>query len=388
MTLITDLAPWDDFQAAITDGFASRRQHGSAPLDILNYTKPAQHDPSTFDRYPALKHCRGLIFNRETLEVVARPWAKFWNYGEGRAATIPLDAEVEVVDKLDGSLGIIYSTGDDVAVATRGSFDSPQAKVATEMLRYDYGVVPDDLPAGLTILVEIIYPENRIVVDYGNDAKLILLGAVDDETGAALGPLDAWGALSRTGYGWYAKDVAEVLPYHTLREALEAEPRLNAEGVVVRHGSAMVKVKQDDYRRLHRALFGLNELSIWEAQRDGVELGTFLSPLPEEVHPWVNEVWGQMLADGFRLTAAVRASLASLRWHHSLSPRGAVAQGIRDHAGKLPHAPLPPKAMEAALFAAYDEDWPRLAKIVHRSLRPSGGGGRPLVGSDTLAAVA
>jgi hypothetical protein len=31
----------------------------------------------------------------------------------------------------------------------------------------------------LTFCFEIIYPENRIVLDYGNDEKLVLLGTFD-----------------------------------------------------------------------------------------------------------------------------------------------------------------------------------------------------------------
>jgi putative RNA ligase len=40
----------------------------------------------------------------------------------------------------------------------------------------------------MTVLVEIVYPANRIVLDYGGLDDLILLGAVDIATGRTFGP--------------------------------------------------------------------------------------------------------------------------------------------------------------------------------------------------------
>src|SRR5690606_32826127 len=61
-------------------------------------------------------------------------------------------------------------------VATRGSLSSEQAKRAEQILtKYDM----TEIPTNFTILAEIIYPENKIVVNYGNEEKLVVLGAYD-----------------------------------------------------------------------------------------------------------------------------------------------------------------------------------------------------------------
>jgi RNA ligase len=129
--------------------------------------------------------CRGLIAD-ERGDILARPLPKFFNHDQPEAPVIALDEPVVVTDKADGSQGIIYPTPDGPAVATRGSFASDQALHATGLLRSRYGGW--NPPAFLTVLVEIVYPANRIVLDYAGLDDLLLLGAVDVETCRTFGP--------------------------------------------------------------------------------------------------------------------------------------------------------------------------------------------------------
>ena len=129
---------------------------------------------------------------------------------------------MHVTDKADGSLGIIYASpdGSGYAIATRGSFASDQARHATELLRTRYGAfVP---PAGKTVLVEIIYPANRIVVDYAGLDDLVLLGAVDIATGRTSGP--------EAVPTWPGPVVARF-DHATLADALAAPPRAGPRGL-------------------------------------------------------------------------------------------------------------------------------------------------------------
>ena len=48
------------------------------PLDIYNYTRATVHE-NWWDEVTSI--CRGVIINRETGEIVARPFEKFHNYG-------------------------------------------------------------------------------------------------------------------------------------------------------------------------------------------------------------------------------------------------------------------------------------------------------------------
>jgi RNA ligase len=238
-------------------GFVRRQTHPTLPLSILNYTETA-----AFERVwnPVTKTCRGLIVSDRTFDVVARPWSKFMNFGEPGAPTMHLDAPVEVTDKLDGSLGILYPVGPgQFAVATRGSFDSEQAHHATAVWNSKYA--GKFMPAfGVTYLFEIIYPSNRIVCDYGRCDDLFLLGAVKINTGQSFGPNES------SRFGYWPGPSTQTFSYATLREALQAPPRPGAEGYVVRRvgSEERIKIKQDDYVALHRIITNCTARRIWE----------------------------------------------------------------------------------------------------------------------------
>lgn len=257
MTRLEDVFDMAALDMAIVDGYVRRQLHPFESLAILNYTDRCQFDQAWTD---VTLRCRGLIYDTNTLEIVARGWPKFFNYGDEK--NIPsinemLYEDVQVTDKMDGSLGILYlNSHGDVQVATRGSFTSDQALHATSLLQERYGDWKP--PPGVTVLVEIIYPGNRIVVDYGDQDDLVFLGVLDTATGVTL-------SQDPVSVGWPGP-ATTVLPYDTLAEAVRAEPRRNAEGMVVHFLATdqRVKLKQEDYKALHRILTGTSARTIWQ----------------------------------------------------------------------------------------------------------------------------
>ena len=81
------------------------------------------------------------------------------------------------IPKFDGSLIIVSEGGK--YIATRGSFESEQAEMAKKIIKekgYSFN-------KHLTYLFELIHPNNRIVVDYGDSIKLVLLGVIETSNG-------------------------------------------------------------------------------------------------------------------------------------------------------------------------------------------------------------
>jgi RNA ligase len=273
---LTDLFPAGALQAALDAGLVRAQTHPALPLTIYNYSEKCAFEGIWSETTLA---CRGLIADGSGA-VVARPYLKFFNHGQPGAPTLSLETAVEVTDKADGSLGIIYPTPDGYAVATRGSFTSDQAVRATAILRRRYaGWVP---PTDHTVLVEIVYPENRIVIDYEGMEDLILLGAVHVPSGRTLPPAQV---------SWPGP-VVESFAYATFGAALAAPARPNREGLVVHVPAtgARVKLKYEEYLRLHKIVTGLTSRTIWEALVAGQSIASICEPLPDEFHGWAQDV--------------------------------------------------------------------------------------------------
>jgi RNA ligase len=282
--------------AMLEQGHVRTQRHPVLPLVIYNYTERAAYEQVW---NAVTLACRGLVVHAETRDVVARPFGKFFNYGQPGAPVAELSGDVMVTDKLDGSLGILYPTPDGHAIATRGSFDSEQARHATALWRQRYAgrFTP---PAGSTLLFEIVYPANRIVCDYGDLDDLILLGAVD----VASGQSRSAGVAAQVGW---PGPVAETFAYASFADALAAPPRANAEGLVVHFLDTdhRVKLKQDDYVALHRIVTGLSARTVWQHMVDGKPMADLVAPLPDEFHPWV-----QAVADG--IAASVERDIETI----------------------------------------------------------------------------
>jgi RNA ligase len=265
----------------IAAGFIQNQRHPTAPLTVFNYTPRAQwenHWP------PVVKACRGLILADDG-RVVARPFEKFFNYDQV-IAEIPAEP-FEAFEKMDGSLGIHYWDGDNRCIATRGSFTSDQARFATQLLRQKYAHTI--APADLTLLFEIIYPGNRIVVNYGDREELVLLAAFDTQTGDEL----PFNRLSDFGF-----PVVQRMDGIRDLAAIQSLNRDNFEGFVIRFASGFrCKIKLAEYVRLHRLLTGITPRAVWEELRSGRGLDALVERVPDEFMRWLREVESKIRAN-------------------------------------------------------------------------------------------
>ncbi len=256
------------------------QEHRDLPLLIHNYAPKTQ-----YERYwnEVTLRSRGLITDLEG-RILARPFPKFFNLDEHISTIGPLPAEpFEVFEKMDGSLGILYHFEGKPGIATRGSFHSEQSERAHFILQHKYPQV--EFNPQITYLFEIIYPENRIVVQYGDMEDLVLLGMIETSTGREL-PLQNIGLP-------LVKQYERIKGLDQLRQLEEP----NREGFVIRFsGGLRVKVKFEEYVRLHKILTGVTKRTIWEYMRDGHSMDDLLDKVPDEFYQWVKEVKSEVNA--------------------------------------------------------------------------------------------
>ena len=306
---------WRVHSQLLRDKLIRVQKHPTLDLFIANYTEQVQFD-KLWDVHPLLVHCRGLIWD-DDYNIVARPFRKFFNLGEHQGP-LPV-GPFEVTDKMDGSLGILYWTEQGPFIATRGSFESEQADAANDILwsKYlDKHIDLDSMGRDVTLLFEIIYPENRIVVNYGDQRDLVFITAIDNETGRDIPSYRDW--MMRLGF-----PVVEVYDTFASIEALinnanNSEklvsglhhPDFIFEGYVVRwpgHDDYRLKVKLDEYLRLHKLMTGVTARRVWEVMSAGDDLNKWLDKVPDEFAQWV-------LNEAAHLTVQFKGKLDLAMW--------------------------------------------------------------------------
>lgn len=262
-------------QKFIDEKYISVQKHPTEDLYIYNYTQRAQFDRVWTEE---TMMCRGLILNGNG-DVIARPFKKFFNLQEAidKKEELPLEDFV-IQEKYDGSLGILYWVKDEPYITTRGSFTSDQAIEGNKMLQMHRDIF-DKLNREFTYLFEIIYPENRIVVDYAGRRELILLAVIDTKTGEERDP-----RAYKLGFPC-VRFLDGIVDYNKLSERAES----NKEGYVIRFKSGKrYKVKFDEYVRLHRLITGVNARRIWDMLRANQPLDELLERVPDEFFAWVS----------------------------------------------------------------------------------------------------
>jgi RNA ligase len=308
----------------IERGLVIKQVHPTLPLSIYNYSRTCQYG-GLWDEITLA--CRGLVLDNEG-NVIAKPFPKFFNYEEHTAEEIPNEL-FDVYEKMDGSLGICfyyereltyveryklwfngnYETGMEYCeeivpnfddpyfhptpttkgewhIATRGSFVSEQAVKGKELLgKYNFQKLHTDY----TYLFEIIYKENRIVCDYDFE-DVVLLGVINTKTGIEV---NLHSDTEDVRIQNIVKNIGlnVVTRYNTFGEGfdeLKREISNSKEGYVIRFRNGMrMKIKGDEYVRLHRILTNFSTTDIWELLRTGGNLDEFLDRVPDEFDNWV-----------------------------------------------------------------------------------------------------
>lgn len=264
-----------NIQQYIDNGYVSKRKHPEYDLWILNYTQSCQFEKVWNE---TTLQCRGLIVD-EDYNIIARSFPKFFNWEEHDE--VNLVEPVTVTIKMDGSLVICYHHNGKWNFATRGSFESDQAKAAEKLWNEKYKHLEAHMEPGLSYLFE--FTGNRttkVVVNYDKE-QLTLLTIYNGDS-----EIDIF------------SDVFSIFPivkrysvddkgYYSHLKSLNTE---NSEGFVLRDATGFrVKIKFEDYIRLHRLLTGVTEKRVWELLKENTPLDDYLRNVPEEFEKWFLE---------------------------------------------------------------------------------------------------
>jgi RNA ligase len=341
--------PFDDLYAgllaAVESGFVNEQVDGD--LRLYCYTKSCVYERAWT---PITMMARGLVLDVAKREVVATPFLKFFNVGEHADNDNWPDLPFETYEKVDGSLIIIFHHADRWRCATKGSFRSEQAVKAQEWIdRYPH----NNLNVGWTYLAEYVGPDNRIVVHYP-DNTLVWLGAYDE----AGNEPDI--SCHKLIFPWRT---ATSYHYDSVSDLIAKTPTLPAdqEGFVIRFSNGLrLKVKGDEYKRIHALISRCTPLAMWEAMRDGTDLAAVRRDLPEEFWPDFDEIVAAL--NGNMSEICIQTSDAAERF-----------EGASDKQVGLGLSTLP-QTVRPFIFAYRNGTMgaPKTRAALYRAIRPTG----------------
>lgn len=254
-------------------GLVTLGYHPTFPLVIAKYTRECQYI-GHWDEITT--QCRGIVFDVETGEIVARPFKKFFNIEE-LEWKVP-NEPFELYEKVDGSLGIVFWYKNQWILTTQGSFTSDEGEVGRKMLATkDLSV----LDKSVTYLLEIVYNQGVVRYDY-ND--LVLLGAFYTQSGVEIAPKELFNTLSGT---FRTAKIFNIISSFQDIKSLNWD---NEEGFVVRFASGFrCKIKFLDYIEKHKNKFQLSNKLVWEALKNGT-WNDFVNIIPDEFDLWAKQV--------------------------------------------------------------------------------------------------
>jgi hypothetical protein len=221
------------------------RRHNKYPnLVLLKYDQIS----SPF-KEKIVQECRGIILDTDNnLNVVSRPYDKFFNYGEGLAAKIDWNT-AKVVEKLDGSITTLYHYDGHWEVASNGmpdaagnvnGYDKSFADLFWEVFNASGYKLPTD--TNTCYCFELMTRYNRVVVKH-EKSRLFLHGARSLSDFEEKNPIPV-----AHENGW---ECVKFFPLQTIEEVQEAAEKLDpmvGEGfIVVDQNFNRLKVKSSQY---------------------------------------------------------------------------------------------------------------------------------------------
>ncbi len=224
-------------------------KHPYLPIYNINYTPRANFRKGKWSS--ELLIARGLVVD-EYGTIIGRPIPKFFNDYE----VTPPNGDFEVTEKMDGSLIIMSFYRGDVIFSTRGSFTSEQAVKAKEIYERKYSDIEIDVEC--TYCFEVIYPKNRIVVDYGVEEDLILLAKINTKTGEEVDD----------------RSFRQVEKYDLTYSEMKTMDLKNKEGFVVifMENNFRMKVKFKSYIFLHKNRTISRDLILKQMKNGGLDV--------------------------------------------------------------------------------------------------------------------
>ena len=244
----------------VEDNYLIKNKHPNFPIYSYCYSQKCEIEEYWND---ITLNCRGTILDNDG-NYVFRAVKKFFNKDQNQIAK---DAyknlnlkNLVYLDKMDGSFIKISKYNNNLIIGSKTSFENEFTNWAKEIIERDNLKFED----GLSYHFELIVPENRIVVDYKKDRNLYLWAVIETKTGKELN-------IYEERFSIFNK----VKTINNIENYLKKE---NIEGVVIYDGKNRLKLKTEEYLKLHRIKTVCSKKRIIELLKEGKSIKDFDFP--------------------------------------------------------------------------------------------------------------
>lgn len=279
MTTKIDFSVLDEYHK---NKLLKKQKHPKYDLYIWNYSEIVQYSRK-WDSITRL--CRGLITDKDG-NIIARSFEKFFNYEE---QDIKEATNFRIFDKADGSMGILFYYNNEWIFTSRGSFDSEQAIKGYSMIPSD---LYDKLDKKLSYIFEIIYPENRIVVNYGPKECLLYITSFRID-GTEVNMTD----FMKNNNIEIVEEYTHLYPDKINFDDLKKTEIDNKEGYVIMVNDTRIKIKFSTYLKLSKMKSNVNVKNIYMLTKTGTTFENILEGIPDENHEWCDKVYKEIFSE-------------------------------------------------------------------------------------------
>lgn len=262
-------------------------------------------------------HLRSIMVEKSSGEILSRGFNKFFNYHE-REDLVPTPdfSDCEFRSKIDGSLLIMSNINGKLNIRTRGTLNALEQYPATKKeFETIFNVQYKDFlnyilfNKGYSFLCEHTTPTNIIVINYGKEPKLRLLGIIRNDTGELYSQL----AVDAIGK-FFNIERPEKYNVSSIADVEKLLAIKNIEGYVLyfNNGQSLKKLKTEEYLHRHSVRSNFNHNSLLEEFKNtertvkaarnlkNIMLNHYEFEVLDRPELW--SIWNQLIDDCIRIT--------------------------------------------------------------------------------------